>query len=74
MVLIVLCLVQNTISAVPKNIFIAGDSTADGNGANNGKTNGWGKFLGDYITATVHNHAVSGQSEEHFIEMEVGLI
>ena len=64
--LLILCLVQYTISEVPKNIFIAGDSTADGNGANNGKTNGWGKYLGDYITATVHNHAVSGQSARTF--------
>ena len=42
--LLILCLVQYTISEVPKNIFIAGDSTADGNGANNGKTNGWGNI------------------------------
>ena len=60
--LISLCLIQFTISAPPNKIFIAGDSTADGNGANNGKTNGWGKVLGDYLTVPVVNHAVSGQS------------
>ena len=64
--LISLYFIQYTLTEVPKNIFIAGDSTADGNGANNGKTNGWGKFLGDYITAKVHNHAVSGQSARTF--------
>lgn len=61
-ILISLCLIQLTISAIPKKIFIAGDSTADGNGANNGKTKGWGKYLGDYLGVTVYNHAVSGQS------------
>ncbi|OUM63229.1 carbohydrate esterase family 12 protein, partial [Piromyces sp. E2] len=47
-------------------IFIAGDSTADGNGANNGKTAGWGKYLGDYFSVKVNNQAKSGQSARTF--------
>ena len=50
----------------PNTIFIAGDSTADSNGANNGKTSGWGKFFGDYVSSTVSNHAVSGSSSRTF--------
>ncbi|ORX83924.1 SGNH hydrolase [Anaeromyces robustus] len=50
----------------PNTIFIAGDSTADSNGANNRKTNGWGKFLGDYVTSTVNNQAKSGQSARSY--------
>ena len=51
---------------VPKNIFIAGDSTADSNKTNKGATIGWEKFLGDYLTIPVHNHALSGQSARTF--------
>jgi len=50
----------------PRTIFIAGDSTADNYGANNGKTNGWGKYLGDYVTSTVNNQAKSGQSARSY--------
>ena len=59
-------LISLTLAEVPKNIFIAGDSTADENGGHNGKTAGWGKFFADYITAKLHNHAVSGQSARTF--------
>jgi lysophospholipase L1-like esterase len=38
--------------APPKTIFIAGDSTADGNGGHNGQTEGWGKYLGKYVTSS----------------------
>jgi len=47
-------------------IYIAGDSTADNNGANNGKTAGWGKYLGDYFSVPVNNQAKSGQSARTF--------
>ena len=64
--LLSLILLQNILSEVPKNIFIAGDSTADENGAHNGKTAGWGKYLAEYVTSKVHNHAYSGQSARTF--------
>ena len=66
MLLINLYLIELALTAVPKKIFIAGDSTADSRGANNGATSGWGKFLGDYLTIPVYNHAVSGQSARTF--------
>jgi len=50
----------------PGTIFIAGDSTADEYGANNGKTNGWGKYFRDYVTCNVNNQAKSGQSARTF--------
>jgi len=50
----------------PGTIFIAGDSTADENGANNRKTNGWGKFIKDYVTCNVSNQAHSGESARTF--------
>ena len=66
MLLITLYLIEIVLTEVPNNIFIAGDSTADSNGGNNGVTNGWGKFLGDYLKIKVYNHAVSGQSARTF--------
>jgi lysophospholipase L1-like esterase len=59
-------LISLTFAEAPKNIFLAGDSTADENGGHNGKTAGWGKFFADYISAKLHNHAVSGQSARTF--------
>jgi lysophospholipase L1-like esterase len=50
----------------PGTIFIAGDSTADDDGAHNGKTNGWGKYLGNYVISNVKNHGYSGQSARTF--------
>ena len=60
--LISIYLISNSYEAPPKTIFIAGDSTADGNGGHNGKTEGWGKYLGQYVTSTVNNQAVAGFS------------
>jgi len=50
----------------PGTIFIAGDSTADEYGANNGKTNGWGKYFRDYVSCNVSNQAKSGESARTF--------
>jgi lysophospholipase L1-like esterase len=57
---------QNQAAVKPNTIFIAGDSTADEYGANNGKTNGWGKYFRDYVTCNVNNQAKSGQSARTF--------
>ena len=64
--LIYLCLIQYILTAAPSRIFIAGDSTADSNGGHNGKTEGWGKYIGNYLKAIINNHAVSGQSARIF--------
>jgi len=34
---------------------------------NGGKTVGWGKYLGNYVTIPVYNHAKSGRSSRSFI-------
>ena len=60
-IFLILFIISTVFSAAPNTIFIAGDSTADGRGANNGKTAGWGKYLGDYLKVKVNNQAVSGQ-------------
>jgi len=57
---------QNQNVVPPNTIFIAGDSTADEYGANNGKTNGWGKYFRDYVSCNVSNQAQSGQSARTF--------
>ena len=49
-----------------KAILIAGDSTADTTGANNGETEGWGKYLGNYVSAEVKNLAFLGESARSF--------
>ena len=65
-IFLILFIISTVFSAAPNTIFIAGDSTADGRGANNGKTAGWGKYLGDYLKVKVNNQAVSGQSARTF--------
>ncbi|ORX86679.1 SGNH hydrolase [Anaeromyces robustus] len=50
----------------PNTLFIAGDSTGDSTTANGGKTVGWGKFLSNYVTCNVQNHAKSGRSARTF--------
>lgn len=36
------------------------------NGANNGKTDGWGNFMQQYTTLSVQNHAIGGRSARSF--------
>jgi len=47
-------------------IHIAGDSTCDGTTANQGQTVGWGKFVSNYVTCPVNNHAKAGRSARSF--------
>ena len=49
-----------------KSIFVIGDSTASSNGANDGKTEGWGKYLEKYISAEIKNKAFLGESARTF--------
>ncbi|ROW02412.1 hypothetical protein VMCG_06051 [Cytospora schulzeri] len=49
-------------------IYMCGDSTMAKDGAANGKTDGWGQYLGDYTTATVVNKAIAGRSARSYWE------
>jgi surface protein len=49
-----------------KTILIAGDSTAESNGGNDGETEGWGKYLGNYLSFEVNNLAFLGESARSF--------
>jgi len=40
---------------------------------NGGKTVGWGKYLGNYVTIPVYNHAKSGRSSRSFIRKVDGM-
>ena len=71
--LIAFYFISQSFEAPPKTIFIAGDSTADANGGHNGKTEGWGKHLGKYVSSAVNNQAVAGFSSRTFGEMDHGL-
>ncbi|KUI71878.1 Rhamnogalacturonan acetylesterase [Cytospora mali] len=49
-------------------IYTCGDSTMAKLGANNGETDGWGQYLGNYTTATVVNKAIAGRSARSYWE------
>jgi len=59
---------NNNSSAVANTarVYLAGDSTVDNKGGGNG-TAGWGKFLGDYLSIPVYNHARAGRSTRTFM-------
>ncbi|KAK5157166.1 hypothetical protein LTS14_004684 [Recurvomyces mirabilis] len=66
--------IQNAARAQP-TLYLAGDSTMALKGANNGKTDGWGNYVADYVTLPVVNKAIGGRSarsytaEGHFTEI-----
>lgn len=49
-------------------IYTCGDSTMAKDGADNGETDGWGQYLGNYTTATVVNKAIAGRSARSYWE------
>lgn len=49
-------------------IYTCGDSTMAKDGADNGLTDGWGQYLGNYTTATVVNKAIAGRSARSYWE------
>lgn len=49
-------------------IYLCGDSTMAKGGAGNGKTDGWGQYLGNYTTTTVVNKAIAGRSARSYWE------
>lgn len=57
--------VANTRRSTP-TIYTCGDSTMAKDGADNGETDGWGQYLGNYTTATVVNKAIAGRSARSY--------
>lgn len=49
-------------------VHFCGDSTMAKGGSNSGTTDGWGNYIGNYLTATVSNHAIGGRSARSFWE------
>lgn len=59
-----LALVQQ---AAAKTVYFAGDSTMAARGANDGSTDGWGTYIGNYLTGlTVVNKAIGGRSARSY--------
>jgi len=56
---------NNNASKPSFSVYLAGDSTVDNKGGGSG-TVGWGKFLGDYLSVPVYNHARAGRSTRTF--------
>jgi rhamnogalacturonan acetylesterase len=47
-------------------VYLCGDSTMAKNGANDGDTDGWGQYIGEYITVTAVNKAIGGRSARSY--------
>ncbi|KXJ88662.1 SGNH hydrolase-type esterase domain-containing protein [Microdochium bolleyi] len=47
-------------------VYLCGDSTMAGRGANDGQTDGWGAYLGRYLNIPVVNKAIGGRSARSF--------
>lgn len=47
-------------------IYFVGDSTMANKGANDGTTDGWGQYVGSYLTASVVNKAIGGRSARSY--------
>ncbi|KAJ3800181.1 rhamnogalacturonan acetylesterase [Lentinula aff. detonsa] len=56
-------------SVVGQTVYLAGDSTMapNGDGAGTG-TDGWGQYLGQYLTLPISNQAIAGRSARSFTE------
>ncbi|KAH8734163.1 SGNH hydrolase-type esterase domain-containing protein [Ilyonectria robusta] len=47
-------------------VYFCGDSTMAKNGANDGSTDGWGNYIGNYLTVTAVNKAIGGRSARSY--------
>ncbi|KAI1361333.1 carbohydrate esterase family 12 protein [Xylaria arbuscula] len=59
-------LALGALEAVATTIYLCGDSTMAKLGANDGDTDGWGEYFGEYATATVVNKAIGGRSARSY--------
>lgn len=64
-----------TVSAAPSvdlapradpTVYFCGDSTMALNGANDGDTDGWGNYIGNYLTVNTVNKAIGGRSARSY--------
>ncbi|ORY70996.1 carbohydrate esterase family 12 protein [Pseudomassariella vexata] len=49
-------------------LYLAGDSTMAKDGANDGDTDGWGQYIGNYLTIPVVNKAIGGRSARSYTD------
>lgn len=47
-------------------VYFCGDSTMAKNGANDGDTDGWGNYIGKYLSVTAVNKAIGGRSARSY--------
>ncbi|KAH7160496.1 rhamnogalacturonan acetylesterase, partial [Dactylonectria estremocensis] len=47
-------------------VYFCGDSTMAKNGANDGDTDGWGNYIGSYVSLTTVNKAIGGRSARSY--------
>ncbi|KAF7550324.1 hypothetical protein G7Z17_g5806 [Cylindrodendrum hubeiense] len=47
-------------------VYFCGDSTMAKNGANDGDTDGWGNYIGNYVSLTTVNKAIGGRSARSY--------
>ncbi|KAI1814455.1 carbohydrate esterase family 12 protein [Poronia punctata] len=59
-------LALGALEAVATTIYLCGDSTMARAGANDGATDGWGQYFGDYATVPVVNKAIGGRSARSY--------
>ncbi|KAF7559179.1 hypothetical protein G7046_g4984 [Stylonectria norvegica] len=58
-----------SIDLVPRatpTVYLCGDSTMAKNGANDGDTDGWGSYIGSYLTLSTVNKAIGGRSARSY--------
>ncbi|KAM0438495.1 hypothetical protein ACHAPT_001244 [Fusarium lateritium] len=53
-------------AAAAPTVYFCGDSTMAKNGANDGSTDGWGNYIGQFLTAPVVNKAIGGRSARSY--------
>lgn len=47
-------------------LYLCGDSTMAKNGANDGDTDGWGQYIGEYVSISTVNDAIGGRSARSY--------
>ncbi|KPM38430.1 hypothetical protein AK830_g8142 [Neonectria ditissima] len=53
-------------AAAAPTVYFCGDSTMAAKGANDGATDGWGSYIGSYLTTTAVNKAIGGRSARSY--------
>jgi rhamnogalacturonan acetylesterase len=52
--------------AAAQTVYFCGDSTMAAKGANDGLTDGWGSYIGKYLTLPIVNRAIGGRSARSY--------